>query len=164
MKNNKSKGGILVELVRNMTRRSIPIPQPPVGGRPCSSLSKTCQPPSVRKTRGTYASTKVSSIPWASSSPCSFCRTCITESARSETRRIVVVTYLLLEAETLFEWVVKFRVGIAKFLAAHETFESLAEARARAMPLGQRGHHLGMANWLSVLELRYCNTKSPSYQ
>jgi hypothetical protein len=31
---------ILVELVRNMTRRSMPIPQPPVGGRPCSSLYK----------------------------------------------------------------------------------------------------------------------------
>ena len=28
----------LVELVRNITNRSIPIPQPPVGGNPCSSL------------------------------------------------------------------------------------------------------------------------------
>jgi len=28
----------LVELVRNMTNRSIPIPHPPVGGNPCSSL------------------------------------------------------------------------------------------------------------------------------
>ena len=29
---------ILVEFVRNMTNQSIPIPQPPVGGNPCSSL------------------------------------------------------------------------------------------------------------------------------
>ena len=31
-------GNALVESVRNMTSLSIPIPQPPVGGRPCSKL------------------------------------------------------------------------------------------------------------------------------
>lgn len=30
----------LVEFVKNITRRSIPIPQPPVGGSPCSRLKK----------------------------------------------------------------------------------------------------------------------------
>jgi hypothetical protein len=32
---------VLVESVRNITRRSMPIPHPPVGGRPCSSLSRS---------------------------------------------------------------------------------------------------------------------------
>lgn len=30
---------LLNEFVKNMTRRSIPMPHPPVGGNPCSSLS-----------------------------------------------------------------------------------------------------------------------------
>ena len=31
---------VLVESVKNMTRRSIPRPHPPVGARPCSRLGK----------------------------------------------------------------------------------------------------------------------------
>ena len=34
----KSREHVLVESVKNITRRSMPIPHPPVGGRPCSSL------------------------------------------------------------------------------------------------------------------------------
>jgi hypothetical protein len=43
----------------------MPMPQPPVGGRPCSS-----------------ASMNVSSTSCASSSPCAFCRTCSSNRAR----------------------------------------------------------------------------------
>lgn len=36
---SSSKNNSLSELVRNMTRRSMPMPHPPVGGSPCSSLA-----------------------------------------------------------------------------------------------------------------------------
>lgn len=37
----KERHHLLVESVKNITRRSIPIPHPPVGGNPCSSLCVT---------------------------------------------------------------------------------------------------------------------------
>jgi hypothetical protein len=49
---NKSTSLMLLELVKNMVRRSMPTPQPPVGGRP---YSRDVQ--------------KFSSTAWASSSP-----------------------------------------------------------------------------------------------
>ena len=68
---------LLVELVRNMTNRSMPIPQPPVGGNPCSSLLVGTRmitgDERLRQKKHTYASTNVSSTSWISSSPASFC-------------------------------------------------------------------------------------------
>lgn len=39
----KCMSDALVEFVKNMTRRSIPNPHPPVGGRPCSRLVEISQ-------------------------------------------------------------------------------------------------------------------------
>jgi hypothetical protein len=107
------KGGtgtryILVESVRNITRRSIPIPQPPVGGRPCSRLRGMLQMNEhTRRRRNTYASTKVSSIPCASSSPCSFCLTYDDRQSDPEgLQKGRDKTHLLFEPQSLFKGVV----------------------------------------------------------
>ena len=42
----------LVELVRNMTSRSMPMPHPPVGGRPCSRLFRGCSATRARDKAG----------------------------------------------------------------------------------------------------------------
>ena len=56
-------------------------------------------------------------------------------------------TNLLLEARALLEGVVQLGVGVAELLAAHKALETLAQARPRAVPLGERRHHLWMADW-----------------
>ena len=55
---------------------------------------------------------------------------------------LLLLPDLLLEPQSLFEGVVQLGVGIAEFLAAHETFESFTETGARSVPLGERGHDL----------------------
>ena len=60
---------------------------------------------------------------------------------------LLLLPGLLLETKALLERVVELRIGVAEFLATHETFEALTEARTRAMPLGEGGHDLRMANW-----------------
>ena len=42
----------LVELVRNMTSRSMPMPHPPVGGRQCSRLFRGCSARRARDNAG----------------------------------------------------------------------------------------------------------------
>ena len=56
-----------------MTRRSRPRPHPPVGGSPCSRLYDNVNNENKSTGGKAYASTNASSIPCASSSPCSFC-------------------------------------------------------------------------------------------
>ena len=55
---------------------------------------------------------------------------------------LLLLPDLLLEPQSLFEGVVQLGVGIAEFLAAHETFESFTETGTRSVPLGERGHDL----------------------
>jgi hypothetical protein len=55
---------------------------------------------------------------------------------------------LLLETKTLLERIVQFRVGITELLATHESLESLAEPRSGTMPLGERRHHLRVADYM----------------
>jgi hypothetical protein len=138
--------------VRNITRRSIPIPQPPVGGRPCSSLycrtrislwihkftvgtKRTHQRMSHR-----YPGPRHRPVP--SVSP----KSGVSQSTTDRTQN----THLLLESKALLERIVQFRISVAKFLATHEALESLAEPGSRTMPLGEGGHHLWMADCMGA--------------
>jgi len=139
----------LVELVRNMTNRSIPIPHPPVGGNPCSSLlvPRMSTKHKRRREKVTYASTNVSSMPWISSSPASFCLA-YTSQKNSTTQSFhkAETTNLLLKSRPLFERIVQLSVCVTELLSAHEPFETFTQSRSRPVPLGQRGHDLGVPN------------------
>lgn len=65
-------------------------------------------------------------------------------------RRKQPSTNLLLEAQALLEGVVQLRVGVAELLAAHEALEPLAQPGPRAVPLGEGGHHLRVADYKQV--------------
>jgi hypothetical protein len=67
---------IFAESVKNMTRRSIPRPHPPVGGRPYSRLARQLISCIQYTKTPAHALINVSSTPWASSSPASFCLVC----------------------------------------------------------------------------------------
>jgi hypothetical protein len=59
---------------------------------------------------------------------------------------LLLLPHLLFKAQPLLEGVVQLGVRIAELLSAHEALEALAQARARTMPLGERGHHLRVAD------------------
>lgn len=63
---------------------------------------------------------------------------------------LLLLLCLLLKAEALLEGVVQFRICIAELLPAHEPLEALAEARAGAMPLGERRHDLRVADYTCI--------------
>jgi hypothetical protein len=139
----------LVESVKNMTSRSIPIPQPPVGGRPCSRLywidngvelilreewlthqGRSRQPLAPRH------------LPVLSASPAE--SRVEVRNYGAPQRKLGNHTHLLLEAQSLFKWIVQLGISVAELLSTHEPFEALAEAWARAVPLGKGWHYLWM--------------------
>ena len=130
---HQERDDVLVELVRNMTRRSMPIPQPPVGGRPCSILHiSNFSTILMHGAKDKYARINVHLI---------------------YPLRLVVslllLPHLLLEAQALLEGVVQLRVGVAELLSTHEALETLAETGTGAVVLGKWGHDLWVADWLS---------------
>lgn len=59
---------------------------------------------------------------------------------------LVLLTGLLLKAQTLVEGVVQLSVGVDNLLLADEGLETLAETDILAVVLGQRRHHLGVTS------------------
>ena len=49
---------------------------------------------------------------------------------------LLLLSHLLLEAQSLFEWVVQLRVCVAELLSTHEALETLAQTWPRSVPLG----------------------------
>ena len=105
----EAEQNVLVELVRNITRRSIPIPHPPVGGRPCSSLRDASVTKHVYRSQANLR---------------------VNEGLVDALRFVVallLLPHLLLEPQPLLERIVQLGVGVAELLPAHEALEPFAE-------------------------------------
>jgi hypothetical protein len=138
---------MLAESVKNMTRRSIPRPNPPVGGKPYSSLRT-----SLKKGRPIRMSVnKKSRFENDLHAKASFLRSYSrVHEGLVDTLSLVVslvlLPCLLLEPLSLVERIVQLGVGVADLLGSDESLEPFAKTRSGSMTLGQRRHDLRVSD------------------
>jgi hypothetical protein len=122
---------MLLESVKNMTNRSIPIPQPPVGGKPYSSLLHN----SSVEFNGTTGHSEYARV----------------HKGLVDTLCLVItlslLPALLLESLSLVEGIVQLGVGVADFLGSNESLETFTDTRSRSVVLGERRHDLRVTNY-----------------
>ena len=124
-------GDLLAESVRNITKRSIPKPQPPVGGNPCSRLRRVNEEIAAARNRYDEPHSRVDEG---------------LVNALCFVITLLLLLHLFLEAQALFKGVVQLGIGVAELFSTHEALKSLAETWARSVPLGERGHDLWVAH------------------